>query len=200
MRQSPTSSTSTSLVIIMTSSTILLILPIVIYNRYRHNIKSFYHQHRGISGLLRYIWVGDYLPPNVRHSMNALDDVERRLMESTKEMERISMIIIIDDNQQQQTMQHQFDGEDGNEKTTKNRRRADDYQSPLYSSSFERVDPKLLRTRIALYSNTLDTLASMIDSIMSYNDDDVKSRKKSLSNTIVKLMDDFDKLISRTQT
>ena len=190
------SSTSTSLVIIMTSSTILLILPIVIYNRYRHNIKSFYHQHRGISGLLRYIWVGDYLPPNIRQSMNALDDVERRLMESTKEMEQISMNIIIDN---QQTMQHQFDSEDRNEKTTKNRRRAD-YQSPLYyTSSFERVDPKL-RTRIALYSNTLDTLASMIDSIMSYNDDDVKSRKKSLSNTIVKLMDDLDKLISQTQT
>ena len=185
----------------MTSSTILLILPIVIYNRYRHNIKSLYHQHRGISGLLRCIWVGDYLPPNIRQSMNALDDVERRLMESTKEMELISMNIIIDDNQQQQTMQHQFDGEDGNEKTTKNRRRADYYQSPLYySSSFERVDPKLLRTRIALYSNTLDTLASMIDSIMSHNDDDVKSRKKSLSNTIVKLMDDLDKLISQTQT
>ena len=193
------SSTSTSLVIIMTSSTILLILPIVIYNRYRHNIKSFYHQHRGISGLLRYIWVGDYLPPNIRQSMNALDDVERRLVESAKEMEHISMSTIIDDNQKQQTMQHQFDSEDGNEKTTKNRRRAD-YQSPqYYTPSFERVDPKL-RTRIALYSNTLDTLASMIDSIMSYNDDDVKSRKKSLSNTIVKLMDDFDKLISRTQT
>ena len=190
------SSTSTSLVIIMTSSTILLILPIVIYNRYRHNIKSFYHQHRGISGLLRYIWVGDYLPPNIRQSMNALDDVERRLMESTKEMEQISMNIIIDN---QQTMQHQFDSEDRNEKTTKNRRRAD-YQSPqYYTSSFERVDP-MLRTRIALYSNTLDTLASMIDSIMSYNDDDVKSRKKSLSNTIVKLMDDLDKLISQTQT
>ena len=183
----------------MTSSTILLILPIVIYNRYRHNIKSFYHQHRGISGLLRYIWVGDYLPPNIRQSMNALDDVERRLVESTKEMEHISMSIIIDDNQKQQTMQHQFDSEDGNEKTTKNRRRVD-YQSPqYYTSSFERVDP-MLRTRIALYSNTLDTLASMIDSIMSYNDDDVKSRKKSLSNTIVKLMDDLDKLISQTQT
>ena len=79
--------------------------------------------------------------------------------------------------------------EDGNEKTS---RRRNPQSTTLYS--FER-DPKL-RTRIGLYSNTLDKLASSIDSVMSHNDEEVKGRKKSLSNNIVKLMDELDKLIS----
>lgn len=160
------------------SSALLLLVPIIINRR---NIEAFYHNHRGISGLLRYIWVGDYLPLNIRQSMNALDDVKRMMMDSTKEMEQIG--IIIDD---QQTMQQHHEGRNPQ-------------SSLLYSSSFERVHPKL-RTRIALYSYTLDTLASSIDSIMSYNDDDVKSRKKSLSNTIVQLMDDLDKLLSSSSS
>jgi hypothetical protein len=106
--------------------------------------------------------------------MNELDIVEQRLLECTTEVEQIiSMNIIIIKDNQQQPQQHQ-EGRNP--------------QSPP-------VDPKY-RTRIALYSNTLDTLASSIDSIMTYNDDDVKRRKKLLSNTIVRLMDDLDKLLS----
>lgn len=175
MKQS-TSSTTTSLV--MTSSVILLVgVPTIIIIQYYHpTISEFYHTHRGLSGLLRYIWVGDYLLPHIRSSMNELDIVEQRLLECTTEMEHIisSMNISIHDNQQQQ----QQEGRNP--------------QSPP-------VDPKY-RTRIALYSNTLDTLASMIDSIMTYNDDDVKRRKKYLSNTIVRLMDDLDKLLSSSSS
>jgi hypothetical protein len=116
--------------------------------------------------------------------MNELDIVEQRLLECTTEMEHIisSMnVIIINDNQQQQQEQQQPQQQEGRNP-----------QSP-------HVDPKY-RTRIALYSNTLDTLASSIDSILSYNDDDVKRRKKLLSNTIVMLMDDLDKLLSSSSS
>jgi hypothetical protein len=158
----------------MTSSVILLVVPTIIIIYYHPTITEFYHTHRGLSGLLRYIWVGDYLLPHIRSSMNELDIVEQRLLECTTEVEQIiSMNIIIIKDNQQQPQQHQ-EGRNP--------------QSPP-------VDPKY-RTRIALYSNTLDTLASSIDSIMTYNDDDVKRRKKLLSNTIVRLMDDLDKLLS----
>jgi hypothetical protein len=162
----------------MTSSVILLGVPAIIIIQYYHpTISEFYHTHRGLSGLLRYIWIGDYLLPHIRSSMNELDIVEVRLLECTTEMEQIlisSMNVIINDNQQQQ----QQEGRNP--------------QSPP-------VDPKY-RTRIALYSSTLDTLASSIDSIMTYNDDDVKRRKKYLSNTIVRLMDDLDKLLSSSSS
>jgi ElaB/YqjD/DUF883 family membrane-anchored ribosome-binding protein len=115
--------------------------------------------------------------------MNELDIVQQRLLDCATEMEQIisSMNVIIDDNQQPQ----QHEGRNP--------------QSRLQSSLYEHVDPKY-RTRIALYSNTLDKLASMIDSILSYNDDDVKRRKKLLSNTIVMLMDDLDKLLSSSSS
>ena len=53
-----------------------------------------------------------------------------------------------------------------------------------------------LRKDIGLFSARLDKLAATIDSIKSHSDDDVKSRKKQLSNKVVGLMNELDRMIA----
>ena len=53
-----------------------------------------------------------------------------------------------------------------------------------------------LRTKIGVFSNKLDTLAASIDSIQSHSDEEVKRRKKQLSNTIVEFMSELDRTIA----
>ncbi len=54
----------------------------------------------------------------------------------------------------------------------------------------------VVRTQIGIFSNNLDQLAALIDSLKSHSDHEVKQRKKMLSNGIVKLMNDLDSLIA----
>lgn len=109
--------------------------------------------------------------------MDDLDDVEKRMVESDEELEQIEISI-------DRARLERVDGGTTNKDNDESRRQ-----------SLFQQDPKL-RTRIGLYSNTLDKLASSIDSVKSHSDDEVKRRKKALSNNIVELMNELDRMIS----
>jgi len=67
--------------------------------------------------------------------------------------------------------------------------------SDMENSSIFQQNPEL-RTQIGIFSNNLDKLAAKIDSIKSHSDEEVKQRKKCMSNGIVKLMNDLDTMIA----
>ncbi|KAL3769036.1 hypothetical protein ACHAW5_005152 [Stephanodiscus triporus] len=152
-------------------------LMLLLHHQQRNSVAKFYRQHRGMSGLLRWVWLGDHLPPHIRRSMDDLDDVEKRMVESDEELEQIEISI-------ERARLESVDGGTTNGDDNESRRQ-----------SLFQQDPKL-RTRIGLYSSTLDMLASSIDSVKSHSDDEVKRRKKALSNNIVELMNELDRMIS----
>ena len=59
----------------------------------KDTIKAFYTKYRGYKGILQLIWVGDYLPPKLRKSMNELDKVEVRIVKSDQQLEQIEVLI-----------------------------------------------------------------------------------------------------------
>ena len=165
---------------------------------YKHKtIKTYYKEHRGYKGLLRYIWVGDYLPPNLRQSMDKLDQVEIRITKSDEQLEQIEVLI-------ERARLESVDGSTTNDITTTEGTSIQQKQSQSINDKITQEEltnrlfqqyPKL-RTKIGIFSNKLDTLAACIDDIKSHSDDEVKTRKKYLSNRIVELMNGLDGMIA----
>ena len=160
-------------------------------------IKTYYKEHRGYKGLLRYIWVGDYLPPNLRQSMDKLDQVEIRITKSDQQLEEIEILI-------ERARLESVDGSTTNDITTTEGTSIQQKQSQSINDKITQEEltnrlfqqyPKL-RTKIGIFSNKLDTLAACIDDIKSHSDDEVKTRKKYLSNRIVELMNGLDGMIA----
>ena len=169
---------------------------------YNHKtIQTYYKEYRGYKGLLRYIWVGDYLPPKLRQSMDKLDQVEIRITKSDEQLEQIEILI----------ERTRLESVDAGSTTTKNNAtsKSDEGASSIHQQSIneekitqEELTNRLfqqypkLRTKIGIFSNKLDTLAACIDDIKSHSDDEVKARKKYLSNRIVELMNGLDGMIA----
>jgi len=156
-------------------------------------IKAFYTKHRGYKGILQLIWVGDYLPPKLRKSMNELDKVEVRIVKSDQQLEQIEVLI----------EKARLESVDGSTKLTPRMKNGNSSKpQPQAQVSQEELTNRLfqqypqLRTKIGIFSNKLDTLAACIDDIKSHSDDEVKSRKKTLSNRIVALMNSLDDMIA----
>lgn len=147
-----------------------------------------------MSGLLRCAWLGDHLPPEIRTSMNELDDVEERMKKSREMLENIEISI-------EWARLEMESVDDGTTTATTAAERATpatdrskvDESITMRSLLFQR-DPKW-RTRIGTYSNTLDMLASNLDAVKSHSDVEVRERKKALSNEIVRLMNELDRLV-----
>ncbi|KAL7554512.1 hypothetical protein ACHAWF_017969 [Thalassiosira exigua] len=152
-----------------------------LFYRQRHAIASSYQHYRGMRGLLRLVWLGDFLPSHLRQSMSDLDKVDERMKAAGEQLEQIEILV--------ETVR--LDSVDGS--TTPDVTNDVDYDESR--TELFRQYPEL-RTRIGIFSNKLDTLAAMIDSIKSYSDEEVKRRKKSLSNQIVDLMNDLDRMIA----
>ena len=158
----------------------------------KDTIKAFYTKHRGYKGILQLIWVGDYLPPKLRKSMNELDKVEVRIVKSDQQLEQIEVLI----------EKARLESVDGSTKLTPRMKNGNSKPQPQAQISQEELTNRLfqqypqLRTKIGIFSNKLDTLAACIDDIKSHSDDEVKSRKKALSNRIVALMNSLDEMIA----
>mmetsp|Transcript_22176 Transcript_22176/g.44404 ORF Transcript_22176/g.44404 Transcript_22176/m.44404 type:complete len:194 (-) Transcript_22176:307-888(-) len=166
-------------------------LAIVLLRR-RRSMSSFYQSHRGINGILRYIWIGDHLPPPIRVAMDELDAVEEQMTMAEVQLETIEILI-------ERTLLESVDGptvastglsdEDRNIGDPSNTDRID-LQKQLFQQHPE------LKKDIALFSNLLDKLAASIDAINSQSDDEVKRRKKGLSTKIVYLMNELDRMMA----
>ena len=171
------------------AATTILTTTLLIYNH--KTIQTYYKEYRGYKGLLRFIWVGDYLTPKLRQSMDKLDQVERRITKSDEQLEQIDILIertrleSVDAGSTTTTKSNATSKSDEGEKIT---------QEELTNRLFQQY-PKL-RTKIGIFSNKLDTLAACIDDIKSHSDDEVKARKKYLSNRIVELMNGLDGMIA----
>ena len=158
----------------------------------KDTIKAFYTKHRGYKGILQLIWVGDYLPPKLRKSMNELDKVEVRIVKSDQQLEQIEVLI----------EKARLESVDGSTKLTPRMKNGNSKPQPQAQISQEELTNRLfqqypqLRTKIGIFSNKLDTLAACIDDIKSHSDDEVKSRKKALSNRTVALMNSLDEMIA----
>ena len=158
----------------------------------KDTIKAYYTKHRGYKGILQLIWVGDYLPPKLRKSMNELDKVEVRIVKSDQQLEQIEVLI----------ERARLESVDGSTKLTPRMKNGNNNPQPQSQISQEELTNRLfqqypqLRTKIGIFSNKLDTLAACIDDIKSHSDEEVKSRKKALSNRIVALMNSLDGMIA----
>ncbi len=165
----------------------------VVILRKRRAISYFYQSHRGINGILRYIWVGDHLPPLIREAMDKLDTVEERMTMAEVQLETIEILI-------ERTLLESVDGptasstelndQDQTKKGDPSETDRYDLQKHLFQQHPE------LKKDIALFSNLLDEMAASIDAINSQSDEEVKRRKKGLSNKIVNLMNELDRMMA----
>lgn len=163
---------------VVAAATTILTSGLFLYNRAA--IKEHYRSHRGYQGIMRYIWLGDYLEPHLRQSMNELDKVEVRIDKSDRQLEEIEILI----------ERARLESVDGSRTISPEKATQEELTNRLFQQY-----PKL-RTQIGIFSNKLDTLAACIDGIQSHNDDEVKIRKKGLSNRIVELMIGLDTMIT----
>ena len=180
----PTILSSPSIKSVTAATAVVLLTGVIIQQR--QALTSTYHRCRGIEGMLRYIWVGDYLPSHIREAMDKLDNVSKRMIEAEMKLEEIEILIgrveleSVDGPRQEQNSNNASDTVDDKEE--------------LKKQLFLRYPE--LRTKIGLFSTSLDKLAYTIDSINSHRDADVKTRKKQLSNKIVELMNSLDRMVS----
>ena len=137
--------------------------------------------------MLRYIWVGDYLPPHIREAMDKLDTVGKRMIEAEMKLEEIEILI-------GRVELESVDGPRQEQNYSNDASDTVDDKEELKKQLFQRYPE--LRTKIGLFSTSLDKLAYTIDSINSHRDADVKTRKKQLSNKIVELMNSLDRMVS----
>ncbi|ACI64553.1 predicted protein [Thalassiosira pseudonana CCMP1335] len=145
----------------------------------RCNITRCYNDYRGMQGMLRYIWVGDYLPPSIRQSMDELDKVGQGLLSADDQLDLIETKV---QRAQLESVDGPTDGGSDNN--------GDDLQKQIFQQNPE------LRKDIGVFSSRLDRLAATIDSVKSHSDEEVKRRKKQMSNKIVTLMTELDRLIA----
>lgn len=139
--------------------------------------------------MLRYIWIGDFLPPHIRDAMDKLDNVSKRMVEAEIQLEEIEILI----------GRVELESVDGprrspEEQNSNNTSDTADDKEELKKQLFQQYPE--VRTKIGLFSTSLDKLAYTIDSINSHRDADVKTRKKELSNNIVALMNSLDRMVS----
>mmetsp|Transcript_23961 Transcript_23961/g.42886 ORF Transcript_23961/g.42886 Transcript_23961/m.42886 type:complete len:188 (-) Transcript_23961:8-571(-) len=176
----PSALSSPSLRSATAAAAVILATGILLHQR--NDLLSYYRRRRGMQGLLQLLWIGDFLPPNLRQSMDELDKVEERMGSSEEQLEHIEILV----------ERARLESVDGSTLPAKDDVTSDELE--LKSQLFQQ-NPKL-RTRIGIFSNKLDTLAAIIDSVKSHSDEEVKQRKKQLINRIVELMNELDRMIA----
>ncbi|KAL9184466.1 hypothetical protein ACHAXT_002552 [Thalassiosira profunda] len=150
----------------------------------RQTLASAYNRYSGIYGLLRLIWLGDHLPPHLREAMDELDDVEARVTKSEGQLEQIEVLVA-------RARLDSVDGSVAANATTSASASLNEVDREELKTQLFKQYPEL-RTQIAIFSNKRDALAAAIDHTKSHGDEEVKRRKKRLSNQIVALMDELD--------
>lgn len=151
---------------------------------HRKEISCYYNKHRGIQGICRYIWIGDYLPPSTRASLNDLENISEEMIECKYQFERIEIVV-------QRALLESVDGSNVASDETQNNdpKSKEDIQKQIFEHNSE------LRKDIGFFSTRLDRLAARIDSVLSNSDEEVKKKKKELSNSAVSLMESLDTMI-----
>ena len=181
----PLSLPSSSMKSATTAAALALLTGIIIHQR--KAITTTYEKVRGIEGVLRYIWIGDFLPLHIREAMEKLDCIEERMTKADAQLEEIEILIeraeLESVDGPRQLPEQDFNKTD----TTANDREA--IKKQLFQQYPE------LRTKIGMFSTSLDKLAYGIDAVNSHRDADVKTRKKLLSNKIVDLMSNLDRMV-----
>ena len=126
--------------------------------------------------------------------MDELDTVDERMAMAEVQLESIEILV-------ERTLLESVDGggydnntsddaSSAQNKNTNEIRNNDDVQKQLFQQHPE------LKKDIALFSNLLDKLAASVDGINSHSDGEVKRRKKQLSNKIVCLMNEMDRMLA----
>mmetsp|Transcript_29574 Transcript_29574/g.62731 ORF Transcript_29574/g.62731 Transcript_29574/m.62731 type:complete len:184 (+) Transcript_29574:63-614(+) len=174
----PSTLSSPSLKAAAAAATAVLVTSLLLHQR--NAIKTYYRRHRGVDGFLRLLWVGDFLPPHLRQSMDELDQVEERMRNSEGQLEQIEISV-------ERTRLESVDGSTSSADDIVDK---DELKSQLFQQNPE------LRTKIGGFSSKLDAVAAKIDSIKSHSDQEVKQRKKQLSNRIVELMNELDRMVA----
>lgn len=154
-----------------------------IFVYHKDEISKCYNKHRGVQGFARYIWIGDYLPPPIRKSMDELDGISKDMTKYDPQLERIEILV-------QRALLESVDGPALHDLTETRDSSKEEIQKQIFKQNPE------LRKDIGFFSSKLDKLAARIDSVLSHGDDEVKIRKKLLSNKAVTMMDGFDNLLS----
>ena len=161
----------------------VVLLTVLVYNR--TDIADYYNKYRGIEGICRYIWIGDYLPPSIRASLDDLDEISQEMIKCEWQLERIDILV-------QRALLESVDGSVVTSDETKNidAKTKEEIQRQIFQHNPE------LRKDIGFFSTRLDRLAARIDSVLSHSDEEVKKRKKKLSNSAVSLMESLDEMIA----
>mmetsp|Transcript_32273 Transcript_32273/g.47051 ORF Transcript_32273/g.47051 Transcript_32273/m.47051 type:complete len:179 (-) Transcript_32273:114-650(-) len=137
----------------------------------------------GLSGTLRLLWEGDHLTPECRESMDTLDQVQNKTIPKLgKKLEQLEVTMEV-------AKLNCVDGPSLDEKTTTTE------EEEAIKIQILTQYPKM-KTDLSGLSYNLDKAAAKIDSARSDGEQEVKARKKELSNIIVGLMDRADVLIA----
>lgn len=116
----------------------------------------------------------DHLPQEIRHAMDELDEIQiQRLPKQERTCERLELSLAT----------ASMDSVDGGDQ---------EYASILITPA--------IRTELGILSDAVDKLVANIDAIDSHGDDNVRGRKKELSQQLVQLMARVDLLIAQVQT
>lgn len=129
----------------------------------------------GWEGTFWYIWEGDPYPPAVRDQFHALDDAEEAI---AAEQELLDVL-------EEAYARAQLDSVDGS---------SDANVLSLWTANMQ---PQSLEKKMAGLSHNLDKCAAQVDAVPSARHNDIKTRKKYLSNQIVQLMERADVLVAR---
>lgn len=137
----------------------------------------------GLNGTIRLIWEGDHLPPQIREAVDILDDISKKLKKNKKKLENAEIMVEVEKLNSVDVVNGSQNNDDGN--TCSSTGGGDKKIITICPSTS-------LSKQLSMLSYTLDKLAADIDSINSYNDTHVKSRKKEYSATVVKMMERVD--------
>lgn len=135
----------------------------------------------GWVGAFRYAWQGDPYSPNVRASVDVLDDVERVLPNVECRIEQLEESLA-------RTKLNVIDGGGDNKSSP-------DYLllRPVWSQLHA---PRDLQCDLAKIDSTLDKLAGKVDTVYTYTELHLKTSKKALSQVLVRLMERLDVLLA----
>lgn len=126
----------------------------------------------GWKGVLSYIWEGDPHPPHIRERKHALKSIVTKLERKEKTLSGM---------------------EEGLERASLDS--IDGAHSRILRKMWEQNVPgRDLRKSLALLSHDLDQLAAQIDQVIST--EEIRSKKKEMSNRVVQMMERADVLIS----
>ena len=126
-------------------------------------------------------------PPNIREAMVKLDKVDYRMNEEEMQLDEIETLI---ERVELESVDGPITDVYQNNSNVDEASRSGNKEDELKKQLFQQYPE--LRTKISLFSNRLDTLASTIDSVNSHRDMEIKTRKKKLSNKIVAMMTCLD--------